>query len=164
LLLLDRIQLISVEVESVCGSVVDELLLDLLSLSKDELGKSASDVFSEGFVFLVVVLLNGISYFVEDVFTVDDEVLANVVSEGGWTVENGYHLGELGPVASNSLACSNFVLHFGNSNCKMLKAIESVTSVVAFEILDCNLNIIENDVWSSEASLDVFKTLSFDSA
>lgn len=146
------------------GSVVNQLLLDLLSLCEDELCESSTDVFSEGFVFLVLILGNGVSDLGEDVFSVDDEIFANVISEGGWAIKDGNHFGELGPVTRYPLASLNFVLHFGNSNGKMLEAIKSCSGIISFEIGDCGRHILEDDLWSSKASLDVIKAFSFDSA
>jgi hypothetical protein len=52
--------------------------------SEDGLGSGFTNVFTEGFPVGVVIVLDGSGNFSEDIFTVDEEVFSNVVSELFW--------------------------------------------------------------------------------
>ena len=82
----------------VTSESLEESLLDLSELdslwggselkgrlsTEDGLGSSFSDIFTEFLPVFVGVLLDSILNLMEDIDSIDHEVLSNVVSEGGW--------------------------------------------------------------------------------
>jgi hypothetical protein len=53
-------------------------------IAEDGLGSGFTNFFTEGFPFLVVIVCDGFGDISEDIFSVDEEVFSNVVSEGFW--------------------------------------------------------------------------------
>jgi hypothetical protein len=56
----------------------------VVCFSEDGLGSGFTNFFTEGFPFLVVIVCDGFGDISEDIFSVDEEVFSNVVSEGFW--------------------------------------------------------------------------------
>jgi len=91
------------------------LSLNDVGISEDQLGKGHSDILSEMLVVLCLILVDGVIDLLENLNTVDEEVLTNVVSEGSWASKDGCHLNELFPVTMYTFTVLNQWLDFDDS-------------------------------------------------
>ena len=145
------------------SQVVDLCNLSLRFLSEDSLGSSLSNLKSEVVVVLGFIVMDSGLDFLKDIFSVDEEVLTNVVGEGGWTSEDGGHLFKLGPVSLEMRAVRHGGLDHLEHGSNFLDSVKNTGNISLLEVGDCSLGISEDTFSIGNALGDISETLSIES-
>ena len=83
--------------------------IGVVGVSEEDLGEGLADILSETFEVAGVVLCNSIVDFVEDLNSIDDQVMGDVVGEGPWALEALGHLDEVFDSSNSTFAGLNVI-------------------------------------------------------
>ena len=133
-----------------------------LLFSEDGLGSSLSDLVTEVAPVSSFVVTDGGGDLSVDLLSVNDKILSNVVSEGGWAIEDGDHLHELLPVGLDGSAVLHARLDNLHHLSDLLDSIDDGSNVFLLEVLDGGLGIFDDLLGILDAGFDVGKALGVD--
>jgi len=126
-------------------SFSDHLLLlhlsDLFPRSKKGLGGSLTNLVSEVRPFLGFVISDRCFDFTEDLDTVDQEVLTNMISESGWAFEDSSHLLKLLPVSLDVRAVGHTSFDCLDKIGNICKTSNNVLGILLLEVFNSGLNV-----------------------
>ena len=133
-------------------------LSELLTRSEDGLGGGLTNLVSEVGPLLGFVVSDRGLDLMEDLDTVDHEVLTNVIGEGGWALEDGGHLGEFLPVSLDVGAVGHTRLDLLDKISEILKTFDDILGILLLEVTNSGLNIGDNVLSILDALGDIIES------
>jgi hypothetical protein len=130
--------------------------------TENQLGQCLSEIFSEFEVVGILELRDSVRHLLEDLNSVDHQILSNVVDEGGWLSEVAKHLLEGIEVGLDTLALGDAGLGLGDGLSELLDSGAHSSDAFLLKVLDCLEDLLEDDLTIIDASLDVLEALSLD--
>jgi len=138
--------------------------LDSRLRTKDGLSSGHTNIFTKLLPVSVVVLGDRVFDFGEDIFTVDHEILTNMVSEGRWATEDLSHLSKLFPVSLEVRAVGHALLNSLQDVGNLLDTINYLRNILGLEVLDGFLGIGEDVLSIGDACVDVLESFGIESS
>ena len=84
----------------------------------------------------------------EDIFSVKNQIFANMHGETFWAFEDIGHCFEFSPVGSNSFAVFDFICKQDNGGTKQLQSMDDIINASFLEINDHFSDIFDDWDWS----------------
>jgi len=134
----------------------------VVGFSAGGLGSGFSNLITEVFPFLIIIVLDGGGNLSEDIFSVNEKILSDVVSEGFWGRDGlGKRFKSL-PVTFGSSAVAHTSLDSLEKISNSFESINNVGSTTFLEVGNSGLSISEDVFDVIEALSDISETLSVD--